>query len=168
MARRWAVSGRPRRSVTRRLGGEHHESRVAPVRLGLPAAKVEDLVARGGAGGVDEVAEHVRTRLVRPRLEGEVGLLEPEVPLGALEGDHAWRQDVVHRQGERASAGEGGHGGGWRGWFEAVRDQRLGTWGIRGGGATMEAMRDIGVSVVGRGRRWPALRTMPCRGESEG
>jgi hypothetical protein len=48
----------------------------------------------------------------------------------ALEGDHAWRQDVVHRQGERASAGERGHGGGWRGWFEAVHDQRLGTCGI--------------------------------------
>jgi hypothetical protein len=48
----------------------------------------------------------------------------------SLEGDHAWRQDVVHRQGERAAAGEGWHGGGWRGWFEAVRDQRLGTCGI--------------------------------------
>ena len=77
-----------------------------------------------------EVAEHVRIRLVRPQREIEVGLLEPEVALGAREGDHAWRQDVVHRQGERAHAGEGGDGGDGRGSFEAVRDQRLGTCGI--------------------------------------
>ncbi len=60
---------------------------------------------------------------------GVASVLKPRAG-DLVEHSFCMRRVRLRRQGERAPAGEGGHGGGWRGWFEAARDQRLGTWGI--------------------------------------